>query len=61
MFYLLEQGADPAILTRTGRNALHLAARARQSNVVGYLSQVSFDVLNRTTSPLYFHSCFEES
>jgi len=41
MFYLLGEGADPAILTGKNRNALHLACRARQSNVVGYLCQVS--------------------
>jgi ankyrin repeat protein len=40
MFYLLEEGADPSLLTKKGRSALHLACRARQSNVVEYLCQV---------------------
>ncbi|TVY33699.1 Ankyrin [Lachnellula occidentalis] len=37
LLYLVEEGADPVILTKTDRNALHLACRARKSNVVGYL------------------------
>jgi len=41
MFYLLGEGADPTILTEKKRNALHLACRARETNVVGYLCQVS--------------------
>jgi hypothetical protein len=41
MFYSLGEGADPTILTEKKRNTLHLACRARQSNAVGYLSQVS--------------------
>ncbi len=41
LYYLLGEGADSGILTNKGRNALHLACRARQSNVVGYLCQVS--------------------
>ncbi len=45
MFYLLEEGADPFLLTKQGRNALHLACRARQSNIVGYLSKVSLRIL----------------
>jgi ankyrin repeat protein len=44
MFYLLGEGADPTILTEKKRNALHLACRARQSNAVGYLCQVSLGV-----------------
>lgn len=40
MFYLLQLGADPHKLTKNGRNALHLACRARQSNVVEYLCKV---------------------
>ena len=47
MFYLIEQGGDPEISTKNGRNLLHLAARARQVNVVGYLCQVSFFLLER--------------
>lgn len=45
MFYMLEQDADPFLLTKYGRNALHLACRARQSNVVGYLCHVSLRIL----------------
>jgi len=41
MIYLIEQGADPEAVIKRGRNILHLAARARQANVVGYLCQVS--------------------
>jgi ankyrin repeat protein len=44
LFYLLGEGANPNILTKKGRNALHLACRARQSNIVGYLCQVSFNI-----------------
>ncbi|KAF4634858.1 hypothetical protein G7Y89_g3236 [Cudoniella acicularis] len=50
MFYLLEQGADPTILTKKGRNALHLACRARQSNVVGYLCQTNKMIINQRDS-----------
>ena len=41
LFHLLDQGSDPFILTKKRRNALHLACRARQSNIVGYLCHVS--------------------
>ena len=34
---LLSAGADPTILTRNGRSVLHLAARARRSDIIGYL------------------------
>lgn len=34
---LLDAGADANTLTNDGRSALHLACRARQSNVVGFL------------------------
>ena len=44
LLYLVEEGADPVILTKTGRNALHLACRARKSNIVGYLCEVSIDI-----------------
>ena len=38
-FYtLLENGADPECLSQGGRNVLHLAARARNPAVVGYLA-----------------------
>lgn len=36
---LLSAGADPTISTREGLSSLHLAARARQSNIVGQLLQ----------------------
>lgn len=39
--YLLGEGADPAALTKNKRNALHVACRARQSKIVGYLCSVS--------------------
>lgn len=41
VFLMIEEGADPEIVTNDKRNALHLACRARQSNVVGFLSKVS--------------------
>lgn len=41
LFYLLEQGGKLGNLTKKGRNALHLACRARQSNIVQYLCHVS--------------------
>jgi hypothetical protein len=44
LFYLVEKGSDPSILTRKDRNVLHLACRARQSNIVGYLCQVSINI-----------------
>ncbi|KAH6665101.1 ankyrin repeat-containing domain protein [Halenospora varia] len=50
MFYLIEQGADPHILTKNRRNALHLACRARQSNVVGYLCQTYPTMINHRDS-----------
>jgi ankyrin repeat protein len=34
---LLAAGADASLLTNDGRSALHLACRARKSNIVGYL------------------------
>jgi ankyrin repeat protein len=34
---LLEAGADPTVVTHEGLTPLHLAARSRQSNVVGML------------------------
>ncbi|KAG9233790.1 ankyrin repeat-containing domain protein [Amylocarpus encephaloides] len=46
MVYLIEQGADPSILTRMGRNVLHLACRARESNVVGYLCHRYKEMVN---------------
>jgi ankyrin repeat protein len=33
----LKAGADPNILTKDGRNVLHIACRSRESNVLGYL------------------------
>ena len=36
---LLDAGANASILTKDGRSALHLAARARKSNIVGLLLQ----------------------
>ncbi|RDW73411.1 ankyrin-3 [Coleophoma cylindrospora] len=45
LFYLLEKGADPSILTNEGRSVLHLACRARQSNIVGYLCQTSDKIM----------------
>jgi ankyrin repeat protein len=50
LYWLLEQGADPSILTQEGRNALHLACRARQSNIVGYLSQRYTTMVNQRDS-----------
>ncbi|KAH8807526.1 ankyrin repeat-containing domain protein [Xylogone sp. PMI_703] len=41
LFYLLGEGADASVLTTDERSILHLACRARQSNIVGYLCQVS--------------------
>jgi ankyrin repeat protein len=35
---LLAAGADPTQTTRDGMNVLHLAARARQSDIVGMLT-----------------------
>lgn len=34
---LLSAGADPTTLTKNGRSILHLAVRARRSDIVGYL------------------------
>ena len=59
MFYLLEEGVDPFLLTKQGRNALHLACRACQSNVVGYLCKVSLRVL-LPERPLLPHLCLEK-
>jgi hypothetical protein len=42
LFYLLGEGGDHTVLTNNRRNALHLACRARQSNIVGYLCHVGF-------------------
>lgn len=36
---LLKAGADPLLLTSTRRSVLHLASRARQSNILGFLLQ----------------------
>lgn len=36
---LLAAGADPSILTKNGRSVLHLACRARKSEIVGFLLQ----------------------
>ncbi|KUJ10009.1 ankyrin [Mollisia scopiformis] len=47
LFYLLEEGADPSILTKDGRNALHLACRAREGNVVEYLSHNFMTMINQ--------------
>ena len=48
LFYLLELGGKLDNLTKKGRNALHLACRARQSNIVQYLCHVSimFSILS---------------
>ncbi|KAH7153273.1 ankyrin repeat-containing domain protein [Dactylonectria macrodidyma] len=35
MSILLRQGADPFLISREGMNALHIAARCRQSNILG--------------------------
>lgn len=45
---LLDAGADPAAATHEGMTPLHLAARCRQSNVVGML----LDALRRRQGPL---------
>ncbi|RDW87374.1 ankyrin-1 [Coleophoma crateriformis] len=45
LFYLLEKGADPSILTNEGRSILHLACRARQSNIVGYLCETTDKIM----------------
>ena len=37
MRWLLFKGAEPFVVTRDGQSALHIAARARQSNVLGLL------------------------
>ncbi|KAH8648295.1 ankyrin repeat-containing domain protein [Tricladium varicosporioides] len=50
VFYLVDQGADPYILTKNERNALHLACRARQSNVVGYLCHTYPTMINHRDS-----------
>jgi ankyrin repeat protein len=34
---LLDAGADPTLVTKEGRTALHLACRARRSGIVGFL------------------------
>ncbi|RDL32415.1 Ankyrin [Venustampulla echinocandica] len=47
VFYLLEEGADPSLLTKKGRSALHLACRARQSNIVEYLCQIGQSLINQ--------------
>ncbi|PMD29241.1 ankyrin [Hyaloscypha variabilis F] len=39
LFYLIEDSGDPTIVTKKGRNLLHIAARARQANLVGYLCE----------------------
>ena len=41
---LIQMGADPFAVTHEGRNLLHAAARARQSNVVGLLLEYYFKI-----------------
>ncbi len=59
LFYLIEDGGDPTVVTKKGRNLLHIAARARQANVVGFLCGVSFNtdpyVLNFFPVALFGH------
>jgi ankyrin repeat protein len=44
---LLNQGADLPILTKEGKNALHLACRARNTATVGYLLDQAADLVNQ--------------
>jgi ankyrin repeat protein len=48
---LLQAGADPSFVMKTGRNAFHLACRARKSGLVGLLlSTAASDLVNKLDS-----------
>ncbi|KAE9375050.1 ankyrin [Stipitochalara longipes BDJ] len=47
LFYLIDEGANPTMVTKKDRNLLHLAARARQANVVEYLCDKHPTMINQ--------------
>ncbi|RFU29562.1 hypothetical protein B7463_g6755, partial [Scytalidium lignicola] len=48
---LLDAGADPTLVTKDGRTALHIACRARRSGVVGFLlHKTNGDIINNKDS-----------